>query len=258
LTAGVDIQDDRIEVQVLGIGLDYETYVVEYKTFHGKLSDLEIWAHLDEFLLKSYRHPTGHRMRIMSTAIDTGGHYPAKVYEFTKTRYVPKERYVFAIKGASSYNQPIVKAPSKQQGAYLFVVGTDTAKDHLNECLKTELPGAGYVHFPLTMPESYFHQLCSERKVTEWFKGKRRQVWKNTSRARNEALDTFVYGIVALNILQYWLYPNATVSQMLEEISQKENITLQTPPDVVMQEGKQKEVQRRKPKRRVISKGVRV
>ena len=260
LTAGVDIQDDRIEVQVLGFGLDYETYVVEYKTFHGKLSDLEIWAHLDEFLLKSYRHPIGHRMRIMSTTIDTGGHYPAKVYEFTKTRYTPKERYVFAIKGASSYNQPIVKAPSKQQGAYLFVVGTDTAKDHLNECLKTELPGAGYIHFPLTMPEAYFHQLCSERKVTEWFKGKRRKVWKNTSRARNEALDTFVYGIVALNILQYWLYPNATVSQMLEEISKKENITLQSPSDDVMQGGKQKtnQAQKQKPKRRVISKGVRI
>lgn len=258
LTAGVDIQDDRIEVQVLGFGLDYETYVIEYKTFHGKLSDLEIWSHLDEFLLKSYRHPSGHRMRIMAAAVDTGGHYPAKVYEFTKTRYIPKVRYVFAIKGASSYNQPIVKAPSKQQGAYLFVCGTDTAKDHLNECLKTELPGAGYVHFPLSMPESYFHQLCSERKVTEWFKGKRRKVWKNTSRARNEALDTFVYGIVALNILQYWLYPNATVTQMLEEISKKENITLQSPSDTVIEVGTQKAIPAQKPRRRVISKGVRL
>ena len=260
LTAGVDIQDDRIEVQVIGFGLDYETYVIEYKTFHGKLSELEIWAHLDEFLLKSYAHPCGQRMRIMSAAIDTGGHYPAKVYEFTKTRYIPKARYVFAIKGASSYNQPIVKAPSKQQGAYLFVVGTDTAKDHLNECLKTELPGPGYIHFPLTMPEAYFHQLCSERKVTEWFKGKRRKVWKNTSKALNEALDTFVYGIVALNILQYWLYPNATVSQMLEKISKKENITLQTSNDNVIQDGKPKtnQAQTHKPKRRIISKGVRI
>jgi phage terminase large subunit GpA-like protein len=259
LTAGVDIQDDRIEVQVLGFGLDHEVYVIEYKTFHGKLSDLEIWAHLDEFLLKSYRHPAGQRMRIMSASIDTGGHYPAKVYEFTKTRYIPKVRYVFSIKGSSTYNQPIVKAPSKQQGAYLFVVGTDTAKDHLNECLKTELPGAGYIHFPLTMPESYFHQLCSEKKITEWFKGKRRKVWKNTSRARNEALDTFVYGICALYILQYWLYPNATVSQMLEEISKKENITLQGEANPVMEEGKQKTAtQARRPKRRVISKGIRI
>ena len=39
LTAGIDIQDDRIEVQVLGFSYDYETYVVEYKTFHGVLAD---------------------------------------------------------------------------------------------------------------------------------------------------------------------------------------------------------------------------
>ncbi|MCP4989346.1 MAG: hypothetical protein GY928_25805 [Colwellia sp.] len=258
LTAGVDIQDDRIEAQVLGFGYNYETYVIEYKTFHGVLADLEIWSHLDNFLLKSYAHPAGHRMRIMSTAIDTGGHYPAKVYEFCKTRYIPKQRYVFSIKGSSSYNQPIVKAPSKQQGAYLFVVGTDTAKDHLNECLKTEMPGAGYIHFPLRMPEAYFHQLCSERKVTEWFKGKRRKVWKNTSRARNEALDTFVYGVIALHIVQYWLYPNATVSQMIEDISKKENITLQKPLNKLMQENKDKINQAQKPKRRVISKGIQI
>ncbi len=258
LTAGVDIQDDRIEVQIVGHGLDYETFVVEYRTFHGKLSELEIWSHLDEFLLKLYRHPCGQLMRIMSTAIDTGGHYPAKVYEFTKTRFIPKVRYVFSIKGASSYNQPIVSAPSKKQGAYLFVVGTDTAKDHLNECLKTELPGAGYVHFPLTMPESYFHQLCSESKVTEWFKGKRRKVWKNTSRARNEALDTFVYSIVALNILQYWLAPNKTVTQMIEDISKKENITLQTDKNVVKDTINKVSEQKKRPRRRQISKGVTV
>jgi phage terminase large subunit GpA-like protein len=259
LVCGVDIQDDRIEAQVLGIGLDHETYVVEYKIFHGKLSDLEIWSHLDEFLLKSYRHTCGPRMRIMGVAVDTGGHYAAKVYEFTKTRYTPKQRYVFAIKGASSYNGPIIKAPSKQQGAYLFVCGTDTAKDHLSECLKIETPGPGYVHFSLNSPESYFQQLCSERKVTEWFKGKRRQVWKNTSRARNEALDTFVYAIVALNILQYWLYPNATVTQMVEEISRKENITLQVPLDNVKQDKNQQQPQQaQRRRRRVISKGVRV
>lgn len=259
LVCGVDIQDDRIEAQVLGIGIDHEMYTVEYKVFHGQLSDLEIWAHLDEFLLKSYRHSCGQRMRIMGAAIDIGGNYAAKVYEFTKTRYTPKERYVFAIKGASSYNGPIIKAPSKQQGAYLFVTDTGTVKDHLSECLKIHIPGPGYIHFPLSMPESYFQQFCSERKVTEWFKGKRREVWKNTAKTRNESLDTFVYGVVALNILQYWLYPNATVSQMIEEISRKENIVLQEPVDNAMQENKQSQPQKaQRRRRRVISKGVKV
>jgi phage terminase large subunit GpA-like protein len=256
LTCGVDIQDDRIECQVLGFGLDYETYVVEYKSFYGKLSDLEIWAHLDEFLLKGYRHANGHKLRIMGAAIDTGGHYANKVYEFTKTRYVKNQRYVFAIKGASTYGQPVVKAPTKIQEAYLFSIGTDTAKDHISECLKTTNPGASYIHFPLSLPEAYFHQLCSERKVKEWFKGKPRHVWKNTSRARNEALDTFVYAIAALNIMQFFLYPNKTVSQMFEEIGQKEFKTLQTKKSNLRTD--KSDVQTRvRPRRRVISKGVR-
>ena len=182
-----------------------------------KLSDLEIWAHLDEFLLKGYYHPSGKKLRIMCTAIDTGGHYADKVYAFCKTRYIKDVRYVFAIKGASSYNQPVIKAPSKIQGSYLFSVGTDTAKDHIHECLKTKVPGASYIHFPLRLPEMYFHQLCSETKVTEWFKGKKRRVWKNNSHARNETLDNFVYAIAALHIMQFFLFPNATVTDMLEE-----------------------------------------
>ena len=36
ITCGVDIQDDRIECQVIGFGLNYETYVIEYKHFYGK------------------------------------------------------------------------------------------------------------------------------------------------------------------------------------------------------------------------------
>ena len=225
LTCGVDIQDDRIEAQVLGHCLNYEAFVVETKAFYGKLADPEIWSHLDQFLMKPYKHSSGGSMRIMCTAIDTGGHYPNKVYEFCKTRYIHNVRYVFAIKGASTYNQPIIKAPSKIQGANLFSIGTDTAKDHINECLKTEFPGPGYVHFPLTLHEDYFHQLCSETKVTEWHKGKKRQVWKNSSRARNEALDTFVYGVSALHILQFILYPNLNVIQMLEKIGQQEKLS---------------------------------
>lgn len=263
ICAGLDVQDDRIEVQVLGFGLDYETFVIEYKSFYGKLSDLEIWAHVDEFLLKDYMHPCGQRLRIMGAAIDTGGHYPLKVYEFVKSRYVPGERYVFGIKGASVYNQPIVKAPGKNQGIYLFSIGTDTAKNHIHACFKTTKPGASYVHFPLSLPEGYFKQLCVEKLVTEWHKGKRREVWKNTSRARNEAMDTFVYGIAALNILQYWLYPNKSVTEMLEIIASdpmflknKKEITRQEASNVIREGDKVQNVVPKKTKRRVRSKGV--
>jgi phage terminase large subunit GpA-like protein len=196
-------------------------------------------------------------MRILSTAIDTGGHYANKVYEFCKTRYIPKVRHVFAIKGSSSYNQPVIKSPTKYQGAYLFSVVTDTAKDHIHECLKTKLPGPGYVHFPLRLPDAYFQQLCAETKVSELFKGKLRKVWRNRSHARNEAFDTFVYGIAALNLVQFWNYPKHSVEDMFVEISKKENLSLQSHENLVSTTAKatvQNPPVRKK--RRQISKGL--
>ncbi len=219
ICTGVDVQVDRIEIQVIGIGLNYQIWVIEYKHIYGKLTDPTIWAHLDQFLLKTYNHPCG-KMRILGTAIDTG-YLPDEVCEFVKTRYIPGQRYVFGIKGSSLYNQPIVRPPSKNKGIYLFSIGTDTVKDKLARYLKVVEPGPGYVHFPLTLPEVYFRQLCAERKKKEWDKKDRRfrDVWTNPSRARNEAWDTFVYAIAALNILRFLEYPSNNTMQMLELLS---------------------------------------
>ena len=258
LTAGVDVQDDRLEVQVLGHALDFETFVVEVKSFYGKLSSLELWSHLDEFLLKPYTHKCGKQLRIMCTAIDTGGHDTQRVYDFVKSRYIPEKRYVFGIKGASIYNQPIVQQPSKNKGINLFSIGTDTAKTHIHRCLNVVNAGASYVHFPLSLPEPYFKQLCAEKLVTEWNKGKRREVWKNTSHARNEALDTFVYAFAALHIMQYWLHPNKTVTEMLQLFALNQDFSRQNAPNMVSDGKKVQDIVHKRQKRGQISKGVTV
>jgi phage terminase large subunit GpA-like protein len=107
------------------------------------------------------------------------------------------------------------------------------------------------------MPEQYFHQLCSESKVTEWNKNKKRQVWKNTARARNEALDTFVYGLSALHIARLMIHPTLDIEQMMEHIAGQEKLTLQTPEKTIIKTN-QINTARPKPRRRVISKGVRI
>lgn len=219
ICSGVDVQDDRIEIQTVGFAKGFEPFIIEYKVLYGKLTDQDIWAHLDQYLLKTFTRPDGLKMRILGAAIDTQGHYTDGVYEFVKTRYIPGRRYIFGIQGASAYHQPIINQPSKNKGIYLFSVGTDTVKDLISRCLQVAEPGSHYIHFPLTLPEAYFHQLCSEKLVTEWTKGKKRKVWKNTSKARNEALDTLVYAIAALNILRYWHFPNNTIIEMLDSFA---------------------------------------
>ncbi len=218
---GVDVQGDRIEAQVIGIGLNYQIWVLEYKHIYGKLTDPTIWAHLDQFLLKTYDHPQG-KMRILGTAIDAR-YKPDEVCNFTKTRYIPGQRHVLAITGASERRQPIVKAPTKNRGVTHFSIGSDTAKSKIDSLLRVARPGPGYVHFPLTLPEEYFQQLCVEKKKKEWIPKERKymDVWSNPNKARNEADDTFRYAIAALNILRFLEYPNNSVLEMLEDLEKK-------------------------------------
>ena len=53
----------------------------------------------------------------------------------------------------------------------------------------------------MTLEEEYFRQLASEKRVTRFFRGQRRLEWRQTYK-RNEALDTFVYALAAVYILQ--------------------------------------------------------
>ena len=212
ITAGIDTQDDRVEVTVIGWAPLEESYVLEHKVFFGDLSKPLIWNNLDQFLLKTYIHERG-LMRISCAAIDTGGHYTSQVYEFVKPR---EGRKVYAIKGSSMAGMPISGKPSKQKnGVNLFMVGTDTVKDLLFNRLCINEHGAGYIHFPMDLTEEYFQQLTAEKVVTKYKKGFPKREYVKT-RDRNEALDEFVYAIAALNIVAYMAYPNYTISQMLE------------------------------------------
>jgi phage terminase large subunit GpA-like protein len=244
---GVDVQGDRIEAKTIGIGLNYQIWILEYKYIYGKLTDPTIWAHLDQFLLKTYSHPRG-KMRILGTAIDTG-YKPDEVCEFVRTRYIPGQRYVFGIKGSSLHHQPIVSAPSKNKGILLFSIGTDTTKDKIDDLLKVAEPGPGYVHFPLTLPKEYFQQLCVEKKKKEWNPKLRKHmnVWRNPNKARNESHDNFVYAIAALNILRFLEYPNNSTTQMLELLA-KQQKEMSAPEQGAAA----------KPKSRMINEGVRI
>lgn len=215
ITAGVDTQDDRIEITVVGWARDEESYILDYVTLFGDLSKPVIWANLDQFLLKTYKHESG-LMRISCVAIDTGGHYTSEVYEFAKSR---ETRKIYAVKGSSMAGIPISGKPSRQKsGVYLFSIGVDTAKDLLFNRLTINEKGAGYIHFPIELTENYFNQLTAEKAVTKYSKGFAKREWIKI-RDRNEALDMFVYAIAALNIFAFMVYPNLTINQMLETIS---------------------------------------
>ncbi len=208
LTAAVDVQDDRLELQITGWGEGMERWVVDYQAIQGDPASDAPWATLEETLKTPLRRSNGLNMSIRAVAIDSGGHHTQEVYEFVRTR---KYRMVFAVKGASKPGRPVVaQQPSKvdinrrgklvKGGAELWIVGTDTSKDWLHSRWKIGA-GPGGIHFSQDLPDDYYLQLCSERRLIRYVKGFARSEWVKAKGDRNEALDLSVYNLAAAHRL---------------------------------------------------------
>ena len=199
ITAGVDTQDDRLEVELIGWGRGEESYSLAYHTLYGDPSTAELWLRLDDVLKTPFSHPITGEMVCRSACVDSGGHYTQQVYNYCRTRV---GRRIFAIKGVGGEGRPIVGRPSKSNigKVNLFPVGVDTAKEVVMARLRIKEPGEGYCHFPTGRSEEYYRMLTSEKRVVKYYKGRPRNEWVKT-RTRNEALDCRVYGTAALSIL---------------------------------------------------------
>jgi len=197
ITAGIDTQKDRLEVQTIGWGERYEAWVIEYKIFWGDPSTQEVWNDLDAFLKKVYTTESGKKLQIKVSCIDSGGHHTQNVYDFCRPR---QARMIFPVKGQAQAGKPIAGRPtsSAKQRVYLYPVGTDTAKEFIFSRLENE---ERLIHFPNSVDDEYFKQLVSERPIKKNVGGKLKIVWHLPRGRRNEALDTFVYALAGVYIL---------------------------------------------------------
>lgn len=226
ITAGVDVQDDRLETEVIGWGLAQESWSLQYHVLHGDPAQPKVWEDLDKVLQQMVTTTDGRTLAISCACVDTGGHHTQKVYEYCKNR---EHQRVYAIKGASQIGKPLVSKFSRNNKlrVKLFGIGTDTAKQMIYSRLKIHQPGAGYCHFPADYPEEYFRQLTAERIQTKFINGHPTRIWVMPKGRRNEALDCRVYGLAALHILN----PNLDAlakEQERERLKQKQEQTKET------------------------------
>lgn len=200
ITAGVDVQDDRIEVEVIGWGIGQESWSLQYHVLHGDPAQSKVWEDLDNVLTQTIKTGDGRTLPVACACVDSGGHQTQRVYEYCKNREYQR---IYAIKGASQIGKPLVSKFSKANKlrVKLFSIGTDTAKQMIYARLKIHQPGPGYCHFPADYPEEYFKQLTAERIQTKFVNGHPTRVWVMPKGRRNEALDCRVYGMAALHIL---------------------------------------------------------
>ena len=216
ITAGVDTQKDRLELQLVGFGKNYVAYVLDYRIFWGDPNGLKVWQELDEFIKKRFKTESGRAMPVSCVCIDSGGHHTNMVYQFTKPR---QSRRVFSIKGINQAGKPIANKPSfvGKNKAVLYPIGTDTAKEAIFARLSAE-PEKTTLHFCADLDEEYFKQLTAEKRVTKFVRGRKSLIWKQI-RPRNEALDTLVYAFAAIYILN----PNFDVidAKILSQTAEK-------------------------------------
>lgn len=204
LTAGVDVQHDRIECTVYGWGEGKECWGIEHRIIYGSPDLPDTWQQLDGFLQIPRRLPNGVQLPIWCTCVDSGdGTYTANVYRYTKAR---ERMRVFSIKGRGGVGVPFINNPTKSnvEGATLFSLGVDAGKSLVMSRLKIDDEGAGYVHYPrqaeFGFNENFFQQLTAEVFEQKFEKGKVTSSWKKI-RERNEALDCMVYATAAAEMV---------------------------------------------------------
>ena len=195
LTAGVDVQRDRLECVVMGWS-ETECFILAQIEVWGSPHENETWADLDAYLKTIWQRPDGSIIRIAATAIDAGdGETMDKVIEFCRARLA---RRVFAIKGASG--QRAVIAPSKTKGGRLFIIGVDGVKSQIMARLTSATPS---VRFSDSLDARFYEELTSERLVVKYSRGAPVRRWERIVGRRAEALDCVVYGWAVRQLIHH-------------------------------------------------------
>lgn len=205
LTAGVDMQGDRLEVEIVAWGFGEESWSIDYVVLWGDPTLGEVWEDLEDLLSRTYQHESGNVLTIQAACVDTGGTggMTQSAYDWLRGK---TGRRIFGTKGIPGWGKPIVAAPSRKQSGKnvrkidLFQVGADEAKLAVMRRLTVKQPGPGYCHFPSDRGSEYFKQLTAERLITRYVKGFPVREW-HKMRERNEALDCRVLATAALKIM---------------------------------------------------------
>jgi phage terminase large subunit GpA-like protein len=208
LTAGVDVQQDRLVYEVVGWGRDKQSWSIDAGVLPGDTSDMTggSWPALKALLDRSYPHASGLHMPVTMLAIDSGFNTQV-VYAWARKH--PMSR-VIAVKGHDAAHT-VIGAPSPvdvtvggrklRRGYKVWPIGTKTAKSELYGWLKLEsgegVYPSGYCHFP-QYDEEYFKQLTAEQLVNvKTPQGFTVLVWELIPGRQNHHLDARVYARAA-------------------------------------------------------------
>lgn len=216
LLASVDVQKNRFEVGIHGVGVGGDIYVVDRFAIRKSKrtdDDGDLWPVtpgaypedweliVEDVMQKTYplADGSGRRMAVRFTACDSGGvlGVTTRAYEFYRslkarglhTRFLLVKGSVNKTAPRAQLSYPDSERKDRHAGARgeipVLLLNTNLLKDQLNALLDREEPYGGMIHFPDWLPDSYYGELTAEVRTP---KG-----WENPRKLRNEATDLLVY-----------------------------------------------------------------
>jgi phage terminase large subunit GpA-like protein len=207
ITAGVDIQKDRIEVVLTGWAKDKQNYCIDYRVLPGDTATIEVWNKLYKVVNEKFIREDGAELPIRMTAVDIG-YNTQYVYNFCKrfdeTRVIPvdgndKLNMVYS----APRNVDLTQSGKKIGKVRVYKVGVSLIKSELYGWLRMDrnedssFP-ACYCHYP-QFDLFFFKSLTAEKLQTKTVKGYAKSEWIK-SFARNEVLDCSVYARAAASV----------------------------------------------------------
>lgn len=191
--ASIDVQKDRLESLVIGVGEGEETWVLDWQQHDGSPEHPATWAAAWEAI--NAPRP----VRLHGLAIDTG-FLADTVWQYVE-RWNGRGFPVIGVKGIGGRGRPWIAPPGAtrlKRQRRPWMVGVDTAKDALALRWRIAIPpgGAGALHIADTLPEAFCDQVTSEELKLVLINGRMQWVWRVISRdRRNEGLDLLVYAL---------------------------------------------------------------
>jgi len=202
VTAGVDTQDNRLAVHIVGWGRGLACWILDYVELPGDPADDQVWTDLTDLLNRGIEHERGGLVRVEACAIDAGGHRTEAVKAYVRSRRVRRPLCIF---GAVPNNAPVLSKGRLQdlnwrnqvdkRGVMIHHVGTVGIKHWLYARLSTDAdktPDTRLVHFSDELSADYIGGL-----VSETYNPTRNRFEKRKGGPRNEPLDTWVYAYAA-------------------------------------------------------------
>jgi len=199
ITAGVDVQHDRLEVGLWG-WCEGGVQALGHEILTGDTAFPEVWAELDVLLQQRWQHPFGATIGIEAACIDAGDssgrQRSERLMEFSMGRHGSCRTY--AVKGASNpQSEPVKRATKLKMRGRLWLVSVDQFKADLWSRLELLEPGPGWMRFSALQDLEWFKQLLAEPPQIVYRRGRPEREFVRIPNRRAEVLDCFVYAAAA-------------------------------------------------------------